>query len=50
MRGDTLGPGVEICCWIIFHFKGHVGRRITVLVNYSVCVGVLGGEGAWQIV
>ena len=43
MRGDTLGPGVEICCWIIFHFKGHVGRRIIVLVNYSVCVGVLGG-------
>ena len=42
MRGDTLGPGGEICCWIIF--KGHVGRRIIVLVNYSVCVGVMGGR------
>ena len=48
MRGDTLGPGGEICCWIIF--KGHVGRRIIVLVNYSVCVGVMGGGGGWQIV
>ena len=37
-----MEPGVQICCWIIF--KGHVGRRIIVLVNSSVCVGVMGGR------